>query len=108
MHHTIYVLGNKQLEKLTCVACTEPFGEHSKRQLIRCLFRVQGTMASSPADADYFDITLDGEASSTVSYITSTSQVYYYNFSGVYHSVRFSWDNNPDNTGKIDKILYRQ
>jgi hypothetical protein len=71
-------------------------------------FKVQGTMASSPADADYFDITLDGEASSTVSYITSTSQVYYYNFSGVYHSVRFSWDNATDNTGKIDKFLYRQ
>ena len=70
--------------------------------------KVQGTMASSPADADYFDITLDGEASSTVSYIINTSQVYYYNFTGVYHSVRFSWDNGTDNTGKIDKILYRQ
>ena len=65
-------------------------------------------MASSPADADFFDITLDGEASSTVSYILPTSMVYYYNFTGVYHSVRFSWDNATDNTGTIDKILYRQ
>ena len=47
----IYMLGNKQLEKLTCVACTEPFGEHSKRQLIRCLFRVQGTMISDTKPA---------------------------------------------------------
>ena len=70
--------------------------------------KVQGTMASSPADADFFDITLDGEASSTVSYILPTSMVYYYNFTGVYHSVRFSWDNATDNTGTIDKILYRQ
>tara|TARA_B100000029_G_scaffold241908_1_gene239219 strand:+ start:5913 stop:6077 length:165 start_codon:yes stop_codon:yes gene_type:complete len=38
------MLGNKQLEKIVCVACTEPFGDHTKRQLIRCLFRVQGTM----------------------------------------------------------------
>ena len=37
--------------------------------------KVQGTMASSPADADFFDITLDGEASSTVSYILPTSMV---------------------------------
>jgi len=40
------MLGNKQLEKIVCVACTEPFGDHTKRQLIRCLFRVQGTMVS--------------------------------------------------------------
>ena len=69
-------------------------------------------MSATPTNSDYFDITLDGEASSTVSYIISTSQVYYYNFTGVYHSVRFCWDNGssmaPDNTGKIDKILYRQ
>ena len=70
--------------------------------------KVQGTMASSPADADFFDITLDGELSSTVSYILPTSMVYYYNFTGVYHYIRISWDNATDNTGKIDKILYRQ
>lgn len=61
---------------------------------------VQGTMASSPADADYFDIT-----STTFSSASTPSTL---NFTGVYHSVRFSWDNDPNNTGKIDKILYRQ
>ena len=71
-------------------------------------FKVQGTMASSPSDADFFDITLDGESSSTVTYILPTSELYYYNFTGVYHSIRFSWDNASDNTGKIDKFLYRQ
>ena len=75
-------------------------------------FKVQGTMSSDPESTDYFDITLDGEASSTVTYTLPTSQVVHYNFTGVYHSVRFSWDNgssmDPDNTGKIDKILYRQ
>ena len=40
------MMGNKQLEKIVCIACTELFGEHSKRQLIRCLFRLQGTLVS--------------------------------------------------------------
>ena len=71
-------------------------------------FRVQGTMSASPSDSDFFDITLDGESSSTVTYILPTSQIYQYNFTGVYHSVRFVWGNDTGNTGKIDKILYRQ
>tara|TARA_Y100000287_G_C14120028_1_gene304454 strand:- start:18 stop:800 length:783 start_codon:yes stop_codon:yes gene_type:complete len=61
---------------------------------------VQGTMASSPSDSDFFTVT-----SSTLSSASTPSTL---NFTGVYHSVRFSWDNDPDNTGKIDKILYRQ
>jgi hypothetical protein len=61
---------------------------------------VQGTMASSPDSADFFDIT-----STTFS---SADDVSTLNFTGVYHSIRFSWDNDSGNTGKIDKILYRQ
>ena len=61
---------------------------------------VQGTMASTPSDSDYFTVTsatyTDASAASTL------------NFTGVYHNVRFSWDNDSGNTGKIDKILYRQ
>jgi hypothetical protein len=68
--------------------------------------RVQGTMSSSPADADYFNITLDGE-SSPVTFSSSTT-VTNYNFYGVFHYVRFSWDNDTGNTGVIDKILYRR
>jgi hypothetical protein len=75
-------------------------------------FKVQGTMASSPSDADFFDITLDGESESTVDFTLPETKVADFNFTGVYHSVRFCWDNGssmaPDNTGKIDKILYRQ
>ena len=71
-------------------------------------WRVQATMSASPSDSDFFDITLDGESSSTVSYILPTSQLYQYNFTGVYHSIRFVWGNDTDNTGVIDKILYRQ
>ena len=75
-------------------------------------FKVQGTMASSPSDADFFDITLDGESESTVDFPLPETKVVDFNFTGVYHSVRFCWDNgsamDPDNTGKIDKILYRQ
>ena len=69
--------------------------------------RVQGTMASTPVDADYFDVTLDGEATPTVNFSSSTT-VTNYNFYGVYQNVRFSWDNATDNTGIVDKILYRQ
>ena len=71
-------------------------------------WRVQATMSASPSDADFFDIVLDGESSSTVTYILPTSMVYQYNFTGVYHSVRFVWGNDTGNTGVIDKILYRQ
>ena len=69
-------------------------------------FRVQGTMSATPADADFFNITLDGE-SSPVTFSSSTT-VTDYNFYGVYHYVRFSWDNDSGNTGVIDKILYRR
>jgi len=41
------MIGNKQLEKVMCIACNDHLGEHSKRQLIRCLFRVQGTLVSN-------------------------------------------------------------
>ena len=39
-------LGNKVLGACICVACTEPFNNHSKRDLIRCIFRIQGTLVS--------------------------------------------------------------
>ena len=61
---------------------------------------VQGTMASSPDSADFFDITSTN--------FSSANDVSTLNFTGVYHSIRFSWDNDSGNTGKIDKILYRQ
>ena len=57
-------------------------------------------MASTPADADFFEIT-----STTFSDASTPTTL---NFTGVFHSVRFSWDNATDNTGTIDKILYRQ
>jgi hypothetical protein len=40
-------LGNKQIAKIICVACSDVIGEHSKRQLARCLFRIQGTFVSN-------------------------------------------------------------
>ena len=69
--------------------------------------RVQATMSASPSDSDFFDITMDGEASASNSFTDSTT-VTNFNFTGVYHSVRFAWGNDTDNTGLIDKILYRQ
>ena len=69
--------------------------------------RVQATMSASPSDSDFFDVTMDGEASASNSFTDSTT-VTNFNFTGVYHSIRFAWGNDTDNTGVIDKILYRQ
>ena len=70
-------------------------------------FRVQGTMASTPDDDDFFDITVDGQSGGTISF-TASSTLSYFTFTGVYQNVRFIWGNNPDSTtGKIDKVLYR-
>jgi len=69
--------------------------------------RVQGTMSASPSNTDYFDITMEG-AGSTANTFSSSTTVTNFNFTGVYHSVRFSWGNDSGNTGVIDKILYRQ
>jgi hypothetical protein len=57
-------------------------------------------MATTPASADFFTV-------STITDLPSTG-IKYYNFTGVYQFVKFSWDNAAGNTGTIDKILYRQ
>ena len=62
--------------------------------------RVQGTMSSSPENTDYFEVT-----SKTFSNASTPTTL---NFTGVYQNVRFTWGNDTGNTGKIDKILYRQ
>jgi hypothetical protein len=69
--------------------------------------RVQGTMSASPGSNDWFNITMDS-AASTANTFSSSTTVTNYNFTGVYHSVRFSWGNDSGNTGRVDKILYRQ
>jgi hypothetical protein len=67
--------------------------------------RIQGTMDLNPTDSSYFTITAD-EQSSPLTF-SSSSEVTYYNFTGVYQYIRFSWANDSGNTGTIDKILYR-
>ena len=62
--------------------------------------KVLGTMSTTPETTDFFTIT-------TITDLPS-SGVKYYNFNGVYQFIKFSWDNATDNTGTIDKILYRQ
>jgi hypothetical protein len=62
--------------------------------------RIQGTMVSTPGDTDYFDI-------ATISFESNSDPISYYNFTGVYQNVRFSWGNTSGNTGRVDKILYR-
>ncbi len=62
--------------------------------------RIQGTMVSTPGDTDYFDV-------ATISFESNSDAITYYNFTGVYQNVRFSWGNTSGNTGRVDKILYR-
>ena len=69
--------------------------------------RVQATMASTPSNDDFVDIVVDGQASKAISFSTSDT-VRYFNFSGVFRNVRFTYGNDTGNTGRIDKILYRQ
>ena len=69
--------------------------------------RVQATMSASPSTSDYFDITMEGAGSPNNTFSSSTA-VTNFNFTGVYHGIRFSWGNDSGNTGVIDKILYRQ
>jgi len=40
------MISNRQIAKVICVACSDPIGDHSKRQLWRCIFRLQGTLVS--------------------------------------------------------------
>jgi len=46
------MIGMKQIEKILCIACTTPIGEHSKNGLARCLFRIQGTMVANVKELD--------------------------------------------------------
>ena len=65
--------------------------------------RIQGTMVTTDVldpQTDYFDI-------ATISFVSNSDPITYYNFTGVYQNVRFSWGNTDGNTGRIDKILYR-
>ena len=39
-------VSNRQIAKVVCIACNDPIGLHTRRQLWRCLFRVQGTLVS--------------------------------------------------------------
>jgi len=41
------MISNNQISKVLCIACQDTIGEHSKRQLWRCLFRIQGTVVGA-------------------------------------------------------------
>ena len=38
------MIGSKQIQMMMCIACQKLIAVHSKRDLGRCLFRVQGTL----------------------------------------------------------------
>ena len=46
------MISNNQISKVLCVACQDRIGEHSKIQLWRCLFRLQGTYMQGKIEED--------------------------------------------------------
>jgi len=40
-------ISNNELAKMICVVCAERFGDHSKREIIRCIFRLQASTVST-------------------------------------------------------------
>ena len=66
-------------------------------------FRIEGSLSgninSTPDPTDWVRISSNA--------ITTLTGITYYNFTGVYVHVRFSYDNDSGNVGTIDKILYR-
>tara|TARA_Y100001951_G_C11093515_1_gene158038 strand:- start:165 stop:311 length:147 start_codon:yes stop_codon:yes gene_type:complete len=45
-------ISNNELSRMHCVACGETFGDHSKREIIRCIFRIQGTAVHQKVKED--------------------------------------------------------
>ncbi len=43
-------LSNNEIAKVLCIACQDTIRDHSKRQLWRCLFRIQGTVVAAKLD----------------------------------------------------------
>ena len=46
------LISNGQISKITCVACKELIGNHKRRELWRCLFRIQSTYMSGKIEDD--------------------------------------------------------
>ena len=63
-------------------------------------FMIEGSLLKTPTNNDDW-VRISSNTIATLTGIT------YYNFTGVYDNVRFSYDNDPGNVGTIDKILYR-
>ena len=47
-----WMISNNQISKVICVVCKDYIGEHKKRQLWRCLFRLQGTYMQGKIEED--------------------------------------------------------
>lgn len=45
------LISNNDLKKMVCVVCMEKFGDHSKNGWMKCLFRLQGTIAMNDISA---------------------------------------------------------
>ena len=45
------LISNNDLKKMVCIVCMEKFGDHSKNGWMKCLFRLQGTIAMNDISA---------------------------------------------------------
>lgn len=47
-----WMISNNQISKVICIACKEAIGDHKRRELWRCLFRIQSTYMSAKIEDD--------------------------------------------------------
>lgn len=43
-------IGGNTLKSIICIACGDLLGDHSKKEYMRCIFRLQGTIALMERD----------------------------------------------------------
>jgi hypothetical protein len=46
------MISNNQISKIICVACKKKIGDHKRRELWRCLLRIQSTYMSGKIEDD--------------------------------------------------------
>jgi hypothetical protein len=70
-------------------------------------FYAQGTLENNPTEQDWFSIQLDPESAEDAWTFTNESGVFPFIWDGMFVFVRFYHTPAVDNTGTLDKILYR-
>ena len=70
-------------------------------------FYAEGTLESSPAERDWFEIQLDPDSANNYWTFSNASGLEVWTFDGMFQWVRFRYVADSGNTGTLDKVLYR-